>query len=532
MSSTNRKAERREADFYATPHWTVHRLLEALELPAGVWFEPCAGEGDIVKAVNSKRQDVRWSLNELRKECAPSLRGLERIEQVRFCDILASHDLPQADVCITNPPFTIAQEILEHLAGRYEHLIFLQRVNWCAGPRADLFRKLKPSLYVLPNRPSFIGGSTDSIEYGWWVFDGKGQISILNNTPIKERSQKLLDRTALETVDKRSQKESEIGGEPAVETKRENEHEYENEYENEIQIQHYTEQGDDNMAGLPRDMAQQVGNARVTGSGNHIQHGNYVFLIKKWFFMLSPQNERCVIIEFAVVDAQKKTVHEGTRVITAEPNGIGSDCSEVVNWDGAGKLSAAGNSRAPVLGLFGFNENEIEANKVIETLDTCLSDAQPAAGMLIACSTAPREKRTKPGEFITARNWSCVARPGTGANAPDLVAARLAALKVSAPKAVSLARQHLGLSAFDADSVQTAAPTAPQTTAAPAPAAFGFGNAEPAFTLPPPPAPPVAAAPPAPPADPFAGWLPHPTAPGFRYSGQIVKSEADLMAGR
>jgi hypothetical protein len=280
------------------------------------------------------------------------------------------------------------------------------------------------------------------------------------------------------------------------------------------------------MAGLPRALAQQVGDARVTGSGNYIQHGNYVFLIKKWFFMLSPQKEQCVIIEFAVVDAQKKTVHEGTKVITAEPNGIGSDCSEVVNWDGPGKLSAAGNSRAPVLGLFGFAENEIDAAKVIETLDTCLSDAQPAAGMLISCSTAPREKRTKPGEFITARNWGCVARPGTGANAPELVAARLAALKVSAPKAVSLARQHLGLSAFDENSVATpvSAP-APQA----APAGFGFG-AEPALTLPPaPPAPPVVAAPPAP--DHLVGWAPHPTAPGYFYRGQQVFTEAQLASG-
>jgi len=528
MSSTNRKSERREADFYATPAWTVHRLLEALELPGGVWFEPCAGEGDIVNAVNSKRQDARWCLHELRKECAPALRRCNHVEQARFGSILDSHDLPQADVCITNPPFTIAQEILEHLIGRYEHLIFLQRVNWCAGPRADLFRKLKPSLYVLPNRPSFTGGSTDSIEYGWWIFDGKGQISILNDTPIKERSQKNLDRTTISAVDRQLQKENRTGGESETETKRENEHEHE--YEQETEIKYDNEQGDDNMAGLPRALAQQVGDARVTGSGNYIQHGNYIFLIKKWFFMLSPQKEQCVIIEFAVVDAQKKTVHEGTKVITVEPNGIGSDCSEVVNWDGPGKLSAAGNSRAPVLGLFGFNENEIDAAKVIETLDTCLSDAQPAAGMLISCSTAPREKRTKPGEFITARNWGCVARPGTGANAPDLVAARLAALKVSAPKAVALARQHLGLSAFDESTVAQPAP-APAPAAAAAPAGFGFAGAEAA--LPPPPAPTAAAAPPAPPAvDPFAGWMKHPTAPGYWYQGQIVKSETDLMAGR
>jgi hypothetical protein len=188
MSSTNRKAERREADFYATPHWTVHRLLEALPLPGGVWFEPCAGEGDIIKAVNAKRDDVTWHAHELREECALSLGNIKRIQQVNFGDILQCHSVPSASVCISNPPFSIAQPILEHLLkGDFEHLIFLQRVNWCAGPRAALFREIQPSLYVLPDRPSFTGGSTDSIEYGWWVFDAEGKLSILNNTPLRER---------------------------------------------------------------------------------------------------------------------------------------------------------------------------------------------------------------------------------------------------------------------------------------------------------------------------------------------------------
>jgi hypothetical protein len=192
MSSTNRNATRREADFYASPAWTVHRLLEAYPLPGGIWFEPCAGEGDIVKAVNSKRQDVRWSLNELRKECAPSLNALRSIEQVVIGDLLQCpvYFLPKASVCISNFPFSISKEILVHLLrGEFDYLITLQRVNWCAGPRARLFRELKPSLYVLPDRPSFTGGPTDSIEYGWWVFDGQSRLSILNNTPLEERKQ-------------------------------------------------------------------------------------------------------------------------------------------------------------------------------------------------------------------------------------------------------------------------------------------------------------------------------------------------------
>jgi hypothetical protein len=96
--------------------------------------------------------------------------------------------LPQASVCISNFPFSVSKNILEHLLqGNFEYLITLQRLNWCGADRADLFRELRPSAYVLPDRPSFTGGSTDSIEYCWWVFDGEGALHILNDTPLKER---------------------------------------------------------------------------------------------------------------------------------------------------------------------------------------------------------------------------------------------------------------------------------------------------------------------------------------------------------
>ena len=45
MSATNRGAVRNEHDFYPTPAWCVHRLLEAVPLPAGRWLEPCVGDG-------------------------------------------------------------------------------------------------------------------------------------------------------------------------------------------------------------------------------------------------------------------------------------------------------------------------------------------------------------------------------------------------------------------------------------------------------------------------------------------------------
>lgn len=78
------------------------------------------------------------------------------------------------------------------------------------------------------------------------------------------------------------------------------------------------------------------------------------------------------------------------------------------------------------------------------------------------------------------------------------------------------------------------APATPVATAAPTPAGAPAGWGSGAGTAPIPPAPPAPpATPPAPtaaPAVPPAGWLPHPSSPGWFYQGQEVLNEAQLRA--
>lgn len=60
MSATGRSDVRRLDDFYATPAWCVRRLLEGVNPPGGLWLEPCAGDGAIIRAVEEMRADVKW----------------------------------------------------------------------------------------------------------------------------------------------------------------------------------------------------------------------------------------------------------------------------------------------------------------------------------------------------------------------------------------------------------------------------------------------------------------------------------------
>jgi len=180
MSSTNRGGQRSPSDNYPTPTFCVHRLLEGAELPGGLWYEPCAGEGAIIAAVNEVRNDVQWVANEIRKGGHHELmRRLGHLPsfQANCGDALDDFAFPdrKVDVVITNPPFFLAMELIQTLMRQFPHahVVQLLRMNfWGTKKRQPFFEKYPPDMYVLPNRPSFKGeGKTDSIEYAWFVWE-------------------------------------------------------------------------------------------------------------------------------------------------------------------------------------------------------------------------------------------------------------------------------------------------------------------------------------------------------------------------
>ena len=178
------------------------------------------------------------------------------------------------------------------------------------------------------------------------------------------------------------------------------------------------------MGQMPQEVRDRIAKARATTGGNNIQHGEYVLMLMKSSYE-KMNSGWCHINEFVVVESKKVSVMEGDKVKDVEPNAVGSTCSSVINYDGKGKQSADGNSKAIVLGLFGFKEGEIADAKVSETLGDLTHDSQPAKGMLIGVSTYPKEVRSRPGNYITGLNWHCIAKPGEGLNSPEKINERL-----------------------------------------------------------------------------------------------------------
>lgn len=180
MSATNRGTERRKHDAYYTPSWCVDRLLEDPDLPfdlSGLFLEPTAGEGDIIRAFGDRQID--WAACDIRPECGGPLQLLARhvhIDDFRKSErkmraIVRLHDLDRFDVAISNPPFDIAEEIMASSMKVAAFTCLLLRVNYLASKaRCSFLRMFPPDIFVLPNRPDFTGGGGDATEYAWFVW--------------------------------------------------------------------------------------------------------------------------------------------------------------------------------------------------------------------------------------------------------------------------------------------------------------------------------------------------------------------------
>jgi hypothetical protein len=193
VSATNRGGERNADDFYETPSWCVRRLFERVELPGGVWVEPAAGHGAIIRAVNGIRSDVRWAGFEIRPEARPHLEPLVFNTGSFIMDFLQTVPLGCAKAVVANPPFCLAMEFIEHALTLSDYVVMLLRLNFLgSAKRSAFFRSDMPDVYVLPNRPSFTGGGTDATEYAWAVWTPErgrrsGRVEVLAETPAEER---------------------------------------------------------------------------------------------------------------------------------------------------------------------------------------------------------------------------------------------------------------------------------------------------------------------------------------------------------
>lgn len=209
-----------EHENYPTPAWAVHRLLDdpTVRLPFGRWLEPCAGDGAIIRAVDSyfTTRDgscpIRWSACDIRDTRAelqagwPETNPIKEIVIGNFLDsevrgmldphagAFAAGTSPRTfDVAATNCPYSQAEEFLDRMRELAPIVVLLLRLNYLeSDERAERHRRELPSLIrVLPDRPQFAGKGTDSCAYGWMIWDETSgpscELRVLGSTPLEVR---------------------------------------------------------------------------------------------------------------------------------------------------------------------------------------------------------------------------------------------------------------------------------------------------------------------------------------------------------
>jgi len=162
MSSTGRGTTREPKDHYDTPEYTTDSLLRCHTIRYPV-LEPCAGNFAIV----DKLGDGVVITNDIN----PDSRATHNHDYLEYS---FAGDNPHT--IITNPPFNIAQQIIERaLVDVIEggEVIMLLRLNFLGAQKRKTFWDFAPlkHIYVLSKRPCFINNKSDSIEYAWFVFE-------------------------------------------------------------------------------------------------------------------------------------------------------------------------------------------------------------------------------------------------------------------------------------------------------------------------------------------------------------------------
>lgn len=184
MSSTNRGGDRHAADFYVTPDWAIHDFLYALSgddpneigwrngtefyqrMSSGISIlDPCAG-GDTktdmaypkVLRDGETRQLPGWPL--IKNLTTVDWRQDSRAEH-RGVDFLMWQPTHTFDMAITNPPFAIAQEIIDRcfqVIAPGGIVIMLLRLNFFGGAkRFGWWKKNMPTVcYIHSERIGFL----------------------------------------------------------------------------------------------------------------------------------------------------------------------------------------------------------------------------------------------------------------------------------------------------------------------------------------------------------------------------------------
>lgn len=164
-------------DAYMTPACATRALLSAEQPPHWCW-DPCAGRGAIAKVLRDAGHAAICS------------DIVERDFPLHFVrDFLAEAEAPAAQCVITNPPYRLAQQFVEHALDLVPVVMMLLPLRFLASERrtgileggklhrVHIFRNRLPMMH----RDGWTGPrASSSIDFAWfvWRHDHAGPITV------------------------------------------------------------------------------------------------------------------------------------------------------------------------------------------------------------------------------------------------------------------------------------------------------------------------------------------------------------------
>lgn len=162
------KHARNHADFYATPPEATWALLPHLPNRGSV-LEPCCGDGAIAKVVQASGRFTKVFASDLHdRGYAPGGVDFRSYDP----EVLADYGI----AVVTNPPFTLAAEFIEHYCAQTKRpwvALLLKGSFWHAASRADLFVRTAPACVMpLTWRPNMdpSRGKSSLMEFAWTLW--------------------------------------------------------------------------------------------------------------------------------------------------------------------------------------------------------------------------------------------------------------------------------------------------------------------------------------------------------------------------
>jgi hypothetical protein len=156
------------ADHYETPAWCVDAILRARPdvLAEADILDPCAGRGAILRRLAAAGKHARGIELDTSRWHACVDDGIA----CEAGDALGATSWGSPEIVIMNPPFALAEEFVRRaLAEARFGVLALLRLAFLEGlSRSSLHRDHASDVYVLPRRPSFVGGRTDASAYAWF----------------------------------------------------------------------------------------------------------------------------------------------------------------------------------------------------------------------------------------------------------------------------------------------------------------------------------------------------------------------------